>query len=177
MRLDSFGLRAGGLEYSPTTAPKRLPVRTYSDKSHAISDLMRVNIGIDTSESQVPPPPAIWFPEINDISARSSRWTRQFPGDPVKSSARDISSAFKRAQLRPDYAEIFPSWRCPVHRSLGRYRLGAVGVAILFRRFACNFCDVYRSYTSGTPYRGISKWILVGAGAFSFGIFVDGAIL
>ena len=56
MRLDSFGLRAGGLEYSPTTAPKRLPVRTYSDKSHAISDLMRVNIGIDTSESQVPPP-------------------------------------------------------------------------------------------------------------------------
>ena len=42
----SFGERS---EYSPATSvPKRLPYRTFSTKSRTISDLRRINLGIDT---------------------------------------------------------------------------------------------------------------------------------
>ena len=46
-------------------------------------------------------------PEVRDIAERVVRKKRQFPGASVKIRKRDISNAFKRAPLRPDYSAIF----------------------------------------------------------------------
>ena len=91
------------LEYSPTTTvPKRLPDRTFCAKSRTISDLRRINLGIDTDDFF-----PIWLPGIKDIAERINRMKRHNPGIPVRICKRDISNAFKRAPLRPDFISIF----------------------------------------------------------------------
>ena len=96
----TFGER---LEYSPTNAvPKRLPGRAFISKSRTISDLRRINMGIKTEDFCL-----IWLPEIKDITGRIIRKKWQYPGYPVKICKRDISNAFKRAPLHPDYIAIF----------------------------------------------------------------------
>ena len=48
----------GRIEYRPTsTAPKRAPGRTFSDKCRTIADLRRVNLGVGTGDFF-----PIWFP-------------------------------------------------------------------------------------------------------------------
>ena len=80
------------LEYSPTTTvPKRLPDRTFSDKSRTISDLGGINLGINTDDFF-----PVWLPEIKSISERIIRKKRQYPGVQIKVCKRDISNAFKR---------------------------------------------------------------------------------
>ena len=96
----TFGER---IEYSPTTtAPKRLPDRTFSDKCRTVSDLRRINLGINTEDF-----PPIWLHAIKHIAERIIRKKRQYPGVPIKVCKRDISNAFKRAPLHPDYITIF----------------------------------------------------------------------
>ena len=96
----TFGER---LEYSPTTTvPKRLPDRTFSSKSRIISDLRRINLGINTDDFF-----PIWLPDVKDITERIVRKKRQYPGYPIKLCKRDISNAFKRVPLHPDYIAIF----------------------------------------------------------------------
>ena len=93
----------GRLEYTPTTSvPKWMPDWTFSDKSRTISDLRRVNLRIDTAEFF-----PIWLPDVEDITERVLRKQRQFPCVPVQICRRDISNAFKRVPLRPDFCAIF----------------------------------------------------------------------
>ena len=95
----TFGERIG---YAPTTtAPKRLPGRTFSDKRRTISDLRRINLGVDTADFC-----PIWLPEIKDISERIIRKKRQYRGVPIKLRKRGISNAFKRVPLHPDCVAI-----------------------------------------------------------------------
>ena len=96
----AYGERSG---YTPTTtAPKRPHGRTFSEKSRTVSDLRGVNVGIDRTEFR-----PIWLPDMNDTAERVMENRMQFPGAPAKICKRDISNAFKRALLRPDYSAIF----------------------------------------------------------------------
>ena len=91
------------LGYRPATAvPKRIPDRTFSGKSRTISDLRRVNLGVDTDELS-----PIWAPGIRRATDRIIRKKRQFPWVPVKECKRYVSNAFKRVLPRPDYVAIF----------------------------------------------------------------------
>ena len=97
-------LTSGGrIEYSPTTtAPERLPGRTFSDKCRTISDLWGINLGTNTDDSF-----PIWLTEIKSTTERIIRMKRQYPGVTIKVCKRDISNAPGRASLHPDYVAIF----------------------------------------------------------------------
>ena len=79
-----------------------MPDRTFCDKSRTMSDIRRVNLGIGAAEFF-----SIWLPEVKDITDRVLRKQRQFPCVPVEICKRDISNAFNRVPLRPDYCAIF----------------------------------------------------------------------
>ena len=60
------------------------------------------NLGIGTDDS-----PPIWLPGIKKITERIIRHERQYAGIPIKIRKRDITNAFKRVPLHPDYIAIF----------------------------------------------------------------------
>ena len=49
----------------------------------------------------------IWLPGIKEITELVARKTRQYTCYPVKVCKRDISNAFRRVPLHPDYVAIF----------------------------------------------------------------------
>ena len=95
--------RGGRIEFSPShTALKRNPDRSFSSDCRAISDLRRINLWMNKSDTF-----PVFAPSISQICERVISLKTRYPGISVRIAKRDISGAFKRVPLHPDCSRVF----------------------------------------------------------------------